>query len=192
MRRWLVHDVTRRLLVWLFVLGAAGGLGWIVLSQTSHPNVQRATSVGTAHHRVHSPSPARQHHPHQAPGPASGRPGRPRRPRPASASLPTAAAQVAAAYATATYTWAPGETADGWLSTLAPLARPDWVTRLERSDPTAPPQPVGVTVSQILPAHAPRGEVGADVVVQRTPGGPAVVLIDLSPAGAGWMVVKAS
>jgi hypothetical protein len=187
-----VHDVSRRLLVWLAVLGAAGVLGWVVLSQGGHRGAHRRSPVATAHHRAHSASPVGRRQPDRVPGSTNGRPTRPQRTLPVPASLPGTAAQVAAAYATATYTWAPGETAEGWLSTLAPLASPDWFRRLERSDPTAPPQPTGVTVSQVLPAHAPRGEVGADVVVQRSPGGLAVVLVDLSPAGAGWTVVKAS
>lgn len=108
------------------------------------------------------------------------------------APLPVGAADVAAAYATAVCSWLTGETAAGWLARIAPLTSPTWWHLLERSDPAPPTAAVSVSVLQILPAHALGGRVAADVVVERAPGGPGAVFVELQRRGGAWVVVGSS
>lgn len=105
------------------------------------------------------------------------------------APLPVGAADVAAAYATAVCSWPTGETAAGWLARIAPLTSPRWWHLLERSDPAPPTAAVSVSVLQIFPAHAPGGRVAADVVVERAPGGPGAVFVELQRRDGAWAVV---
>lgn len=193
MRRGMVHDVTGRrrrrwpaAVVAIVAVGAAAGLGHLVESSAprhSPPSrVVRRFSSSTPHSFV---STTARHQRRGAP-PGAHTVG------PSTAPLPAGAAQVAGAYATATFTWIAGETPDAWLATLAPLTSPAWWDRLERADPTTPAAPVSVSVRGVYAAHAPAGEVAADVVVELAPSGPATVLVDLRPVGVAWVVVGSS
>jgi len=106
--------------------------------------------------------------------------------------LPSGAATVAAGYARATYTWSTGETPAGWLSSLASFSAPVWLAHLASADPSAPVTSTSVSIGSVFSAHAPAGEVGADVLVTLHPGGPRALLVDLVQGPTGWSVAGAS
>jgi hypothetical protein len=106
--------------------------------------------------------------------------------------LPSAAVDIAKAYAVATYSWTVGETFGQWIAAVTPLVTPSWLHRLASADPSSPSGSIAVTVLAIISAHGTLGELSAEVLVRLDPGGGRALLVALGPNGTGWAVDGAS
>jgi hypothetical protein len=95
---------------------------------------------------------------------------------------------VAAAYATATNTWSSGESVTQWLDSFSTLVTPAFWSAFTSADPAPPALPTRAVVQRVLAAHAPRGEVGAEVLLRITPGDGRALLVDLVERKSMWLV----
>ena len=56
------------------------------------------------------------------------------------------------------------------------------------ADPAPPALPTRAVVQRVLAAHAPRGEVGAEVLFRIAPGDDRALLVDLVERKSMWLV----
>jgi hypothetical protein len=106
--------------------------------------------------------------------------------------LPSAAINVATAYAVATYGWTAGETFDQWIAAVTPLVTAQWLNRLATAAPNTSSASTSVSVQVVIPAQGKVGQLSADVVVALEPGGGRALLVTLVPTAGGWAVDSAS
>jgi hypothetical protein len=107
---------------------------------------------------------------------------------PPPAPLPRAAAQVAAAYAKAIYTWSTEESVLQWFASFSTLVTPAWWRAFNSADPTPPSRATTVVVQRVLAAQAPQGHVAAEVLFTIAPGGRRALLVDLVERKSVWLV----
>jgi hypothetical protein len=81
---------------------------------------------------------------------------------------------VAAAYATAIYTWSPDESVIQWLASFSSLVTPKWWRTFSSADPVPPPRATTALVQRVLAAHAPQDELPLRCSLPFTPAGGAL------------------
>jgi hypothetical protein len=97
---------------------------------------------------------------------------------------------VAAAYAVAIDTWSAGESVVAWVASFSALVTPAWWSAFTSADPLPPEVATGAVVQQVLAAHAPAGQVGAEVLFTIAPGGGRALLVDLVERTSVWLVAS--
>jgi hypothetical protein len=92
----------------------------------------------------------------------------------------------------AIYTWPAGESVLQWLASFSTLVTPAWWSAFTSADLVRPTRPTTALVQRVLAAHAPRGQVGAEVLFTIAPGGQRALMVDLVERRGVWLVARHS